>query len=69
MELPLAGQKRWSARQKATVVRAIRNGELSAADARQWYMLSEEELANWFAAYDRHGLSGLQVKSMRHRRG
>jgi hypothetical protein len=64
--LPLAGQKRWSARQKVAVVRAILYGTLSAADARQRYMLSSEELASWEAAYDRHGTAGLQIKSMQH---
>lgn len=66
--LPPAGTTRWTAWQKAAVVRAIRNGSLSVAEACRRYMLSEEELAGWQSAFDREGVAGLQVKSARPRR-
>ena len=59
---------RWGARHKKIVVCALLDGTLSAADARRRYMLSDEELANWMAAYDLLGLGGLQLKSVAHRR-
>jgi hypothetical protein len=59
---------RWSAFHKAAVVIAIRNGTLSADVVRERYMLSEDELASWRADFDRHGIAGLQVKSMQRRR-
>lgn len=68
MTLLPAGHKRWSANRKVGVVRAILNGTLSAAEARVRYMLSNEELTGWQADYDQHGIAGLQIKSMRHRR-
>src|SRR5271155_5103128 len=68
MELPPAGEKRWRAQKKAAVVRAIVDGTLSAADARERYMLSNEELTSWQTAYQENGIAGLLVKSSRHRR-
>jgi transposase len=69
MNLPPAGTRRWTAWQKAAVVRAIRDGSLSVEDAVKRYMLSQEELAGWQADFERDGIAGLQLKSMRHRRG
>jgi hypothetical protein len=68
MKLPPAGHKRWSSLQKATVVRAILDGGLSPCDARERYILSDEELTNWHAAYHRYGIAGLQAKSTQYRR-
>jgi hypothetical protein len=59
---------RWTAWQKVSVVRAVRNGILSLAEVRSRYMISEEELAAWQADFERSGISGLQQKSLRQRR-
>jgi hypothetical protein len=59
---------RWTAWQKVAVIRAVRNGTLSAAEVRARYLLSEEELTAWQADFDRNGLAGLQQKSLRQRR-
>jgi len=68
MNLPPAGTMRWTAWQKVAVIRAVRNGSLSASEVRARYLLSEEELASWQNDFDRNGLSGLQQKSLRQRR-
>jgi hypothetical protein len=60
--LPSLGPQRWTARNKAAVVLAIRNGTLRLGEAYDHYMLSEEELSRWEAAFDQDGLAGLQVK-------
>lgn len=44
---PPRGVRAWSPKRKAAVVAAIRAGELSEADARERYALSEEELRSW----------------------
>jgi hypothetical protein len=59
---------RWTAWQKVAVIRAVRNGVLSASDVRARYLLSEEELAAWQADFERNGIAGLQQKSLRQRR-
>jgi uncharacterized protein DUF1153 len=68
MDLPPAGTMRWTAWQKVAVIRAVRNGIITASEVRTRYLLSEEELAGWEADFDRSGLSGLQQKSLRQRR-
>jgi hypothetical protein len=68
MDLPPAGTMRWTAWQKVAVIRAVRNGVITASEVRTCYLLSEEELAAWQADFDRSGLSGLQQKSLRQRR-
>jgi hypothetical protein len=60
LELPSADTKRWSSRRKAAVVVAIRDGSLAREEAHQRYMLSEEELAGWEAAFASRGLRGLR---------
>ena len=59
---------RWTAWQKAAVIRAVRNGMLTPAEVRARYLLSDEELASWQADFDRSGIAGLQQKSLRQRR-
>jgi len=61
--LPQEGNVRWTARQKAAVLRALSNGSLSAIEARERYMLSLEELADWQASFSRAGTGGLLSKS------
>jgi hypothetical protein len=68
MDLPRPGTMRWTAWQKAAVIRAVRSGTLSAEEVRTRYLLSEEELSIWQADFDRNGISGLQQKSLRQRR-
>jgi hypothetical protein len=62
--LPATGLTRWSAREKAAVVLAVRNGTLRLSEAYDRYMLSEEELAQWEAAFDQEGIAGLRAKSL-----
>ena len=62
--LPRVGLTRWSARQKAAVVLAVRSGTLSRSEAYDRYMLSEEELSQWEAAFDWDGIAGLQAKDI-----
>jgi hypothetical protein len=68
MELPPAGSLRWTAWQKAAVIRAVRSGTLTPSEVCTRYLLSEEELAGWQADFDRSGIRGLQQKSLRQRR-
>lgn len=68
MGVPPTGTMRWTAWQKVAVLRALRDGIISATEVRTRYLLSEEELASWEADFDRSGLSGLQQKSLRQRR-
>ena len=70
LELPAADTKRWSSRRKAAVVVATRTGVISRAEACQRYMLSDEELAGWEAAFDRRGIPGLRSAALhRYRTG
>jgi hypothetical protein len=59
---------RWTAWQKAAVVRAVRDGVLAPAELRAKYLISEEELAAWQLDFERNGIGGLQQKSLRQRR-
>jgi hypothetical protein len=62
--LPPAGLTRWSAWEKAAVVLAVRSGTLLLSEAYGRYMLSEEELSCWEAAFDQDGIAGLQAKGL-----
>jgi len=62
--LPPTGLTRRSAREKAAVVLAVRNGTLRLSEAYDRYMLSEEELAQWEATFDQEGIAGLKAKSL-----
>ena len=68
MNLPPPGAMRWTAWQKVAVIRAVRNGLITANEVRARYLLSEEEFATWQTDFDRGGLFGLQQKSLRQRR-
>jgi transposase-like protein len=57
---------RWTARRKAAVIIAIRNGEISLDEAKSQYGLSDEELAPWMRDYDTHGERRLRSLSVRH---
>jgi hypothetical protein len=62
--LPPPDTKRWSSRRKAAVVIATRTGIISRTEACRRYMLSDEELANWEAAFDERGIPGLRSGSL-----
>src|SRR6516225_459419 len=59
--LPPRDTKRWSSRRKAAVLVAVRTGVMTREEARQRYLISEEELAGWEVAFDRAGIPGLRV--------
>ena len=59
--LPPADTKRWSSRRKAAVVVAMMTGVITREQARERYLLSEEELAGWERAFERRGIRGLLV--------
>jgi len=45
-------------------VLTVRNGTLRLSEAYDRDMLSEEEFAQWEAAFDREGIAGLRAKSL-----
>jgi Protein of unknown function (DUF1153) len=51
-ELPPRGLKRWSVREKALVVAAVRHGLLTVAEACERYDLSLEEFLAWQGTFD-----------------
>jgi hypothetical protein len=63
--LPASGKIRWTRWRKAAVVAGIRKGAITASEASDLYMLSQEELAAWDAAFYRDGLAGLLAKRCR----
>ncbi|ETX29829.1 DUF1153 domain-containing protein [Roseivivax isoporae] len=68
-DLPPATTKRWVVSRKAAVVRAVRHGLLTAAQAQERYALSAEELDGWMRAVDAHGEAALKatcVQKFRH---
>jgi len=67
-EAPPPGTRRWTPRRKAAVVGAVRAGRLTPEAARRAYALSEEELAAWERALDRHGPDGLRIGRLRRSR-
>lgn len=64
LPLPPLGCKSWSAHRKAAVVVAVRSGALPRTEAHERYMLSDEELASWEAAFEQDGIAGLQVRRL-----
>ncbi|MDX6750248.1 DUF1153 domain-containing protein [Geminicoccaceae bacterium 1502E] len=60
-DLPPPDTRRWVARRKAQVVRAVRAGLLTLEQACGRYGLTLEEYASWERLIDRHGVSGLRV--------
>jgi transposase-like protein len=67
-DLPPPSTRRWVARRKAAVLRAIRSGAISVEEACRRYELSEEELLAWQRAFEAHGLPGLRASRLRYRR-
>lgn len=64
-DLPPADTRRWVARRKALVVRAVRDGRLSFEDACRRYNISHEEFLSWEKAIDRYGVAALRVTQLR----
>ena len=69
LELPPADTIRWSSHRKAAVVLATRAGVIAREEALERYLLCDEELAGWEAAFDRNGIHGLLVTGDHPRRG
>lgn len=63
-DLPPPATSRWVASRKATVVRAVRGGLISHADAMTNWGLSEDELNEWLLAVHRHGEGALKATSV-----
>jgi hypothetical protein len=59
--LPPQTITRWTARYKAAVVEAIRQGALSTAEACYRYGLSKDELLEWNRHFEMAGVKGLEV--------
>jgi hypothetical protein len=51
----------WSARRKAAVVNAVRDGSIGLEEACRRYQLSAEEFLSWQRAIEIHGLGALRV--------
>jgi hypothetical protein len=67
--LPRIGDLRWTAAKKLAVIIALRRGVITAADVRDRYMISLEELGAWEAALDHRGIAGLYAKTLIRRGG
>jgi Protein of unknown function (DUF1153) len=63
-DLPPADTRRWVASRKAAVVRGVRLGLISQAEALKTYGLSEEEFLGWTIAVDQHGEAALKATSL-----
>jgi len=60
-DLPFKNIRRWVPRRKAAVVAAVRDSQITMAEALHRYQLTEEEFLSWQRAFDRHGIRGLQA--------
>ena len=60
-DLPSPGERHWLPRHKAAVVAAVRSKVLSMEEARERYMLNEEEFLSWKEAIDQKGITGLKA--------
>ena len=63
-DLPSRNTRRWVARRKLSVVRAVFSGLITGQEACEMYDLSEEELENWCRSARMHGTSGLKVTTL-----
>lgn len=60
-DLPSPDTRRWVARRKAAVVRAVQYGLISQDEAESRYALSAEEFEEWRRAVENHGEVALKV--------
>lgn len=63
-DLPSATTRRWVASRKATVVRAVDAGLITAEEAVETWALSPEELDSWRDAVSRHGVQALKATAL-----
>ncbi len=63
-DLPPGNTRRWVASRKATVVKAVEFGLISAEEAMETYGLSDEELEAWTGAVRSHGEAALKTTSL-----
>lgn len=63
-DLPPKTTRRWVARRKAVVVRAVSGGLITEAEACELYGLSTEELHAWRVAMETHGTRGLRATTV-----
>jgi hypothetical protein len=63
-DLPSRNTRRWVARRKLSVVRAVFSGLITGQEACEMYDLSEEELESSCRSARMHGTSGLKVTTL-----
>lgn len=63
-DLPSENTRRWVASRKASLVKAVKYGLITLAEATETYGLSEEEFASWQSAVDTHGEAALKVTAL-----
>lgn len=63
-DLPPNETRRWVASRKACVVKAVAYGLITREEAKESYSLSEEELAEWETAVEKHGERALKTTSL-----
>jgi len=57
---------RYTARRKAQIVAAVRDGRISRRRAMHDHSISAEELDAWMADFDRHGVPGLRTTKLQY---
>lgn len=60
-DLPDKNTKRWVASRKAAVVKGLAAGLITADEAKERWMLSDDELDEWQSAIETHGERALKV--------
>jgi hypothetical protein len=63
-DLPPVTTRRWVARRKAVVVRAVEHGLITRDEALDRYALSDEEFDSWQHAVIAHGVDALKVTAL-----
>ncbi|RMD90642.1 MAG: DUF1153 domain-containing protein [Alphaproteobacteria bacterium] len=63
-DLPPKNTRRWVARRKAAVVRAVEAGLITREEAMSTWALTEEELDSWCRAVERHGEAALKATAV-----
>ena len=64
-DLPAVETRRWVARRKAAVVRAVGAGLIDRSEALERYNLSEDELTEWERAISEHGEEALRTTALK----
>lgn len=63
-DLPAPETRRWVASRKALVVRAVVYGLLARDEAKETYLLSDDELTEWESAVRDHGEMALKATAL-----